>query len=127
MTEMVATQNSGNIPAGSNVDGVVARVTPRPAGHAPCCIWRPTTCGRPWRVGQRESQPVVADQPALATGAIAAQQPQALIGHAVGDGKGAAVEPSLVAAPGVVAESEGCRVVPNSFRDGLTVDRTVMR
>jgi hypothetical protein len=128
VTENVATQNGGMIPAGSEVDGVVAAATPAERGSRAML-----ELGiRSIRVnGHRESiaassEPVVAGSTrarnlgAIAGGAVAG----ALIGKAVGDGKNAAAGGLIggVAAAGVVAGSKGYQVV---LTDGTVMGFTV--
>ena len=132
VTENVAGQNGGMIPAGSPVDGVVAGVTPASRGSR--AMLELTVRGIQVN-GHNESitansEPVIAGSPrarnlgAIAGGAVAG----ALIGKAVGDGKGAAVGAVLGggAAAGVVAASKGYQVVlPDGIVMSFSVSQTV--
>jgi len=132
MTEMVATENGGNIPAGSKVDGVVTGVTPAKRGSRAMLdlgVRSIQVDGRNVSVNA-SSQAVIAGSPrarnlgAIAGGAAAC----ALIGKVVGDGKNAAVGGLIggAAATGVVATSKGYQVVlPDGTVMGFTVDQTV--
>jgi hypothetical protein len=132
MTEMVTTQNGGNIPAGSNVAGVITGVTPAKRGSRAMLdlgVRSINVDGRNVSVNA-SSQPVVAGSPrARNLGAIAGSAAAgALIGKAVGDGKGAVVGAVIGggAATGAVAASKGYQVVlPNGTVMGFTVDQTV--
>ncbi len=132
VTENVSTQNGGMIPAGSQVDGVVAGVLAARRGSRAMLelgVRSIRVDGRDESIAAR-SEPVIAGSPrarnlgAVAGGAAAG----ALIGKVVGDGKNAAVGGLIggAAAAGVVAGSKGYQVVlPDGAVMSFTVDQTV--
>jgi hypothetical protein len=132
VTENIATLNGGMIPAGSEVDGVVAGTTAAEPGSRAML----ELGVRGIRVnGHRESiaassEPVIAGSTrarnlgAIAGGTVAG----ALIGKTIGDGKNAAVGGLIggAAAAGAVAGSRGYQVVlTDGTVMGFTVTQTV--